>query len=77
VIMGSAACGWLMTFDQVPTRFATWVASTIKSHGYLDGDELCADNRWGSLDLPPPCSCSDRFSCHWGLRSVSTRCSSA
>jgi len=31
VIMGSAACGWLLTFDEVPTRFAAWVASTIQS----------------------------------------------
>ena len=30
VIMGSAICGWLLTFDQVPTRFATWVATTIQ-----------------------------------------------
>jgi len=31
VIMGSAACGWLLTFDQVPTRFAAWVSATIQS----------------------------------------------
>jgi tripartite ATP-independent transporter DctM subunit len=31
VIMGSAACGWLLTFDEVPTRFAAWVTSTIQS----------------------------------------------
>ncbi len=54
VIMGSAACGWLMTFDQVPTRFATWVASTIKSPWLI----LMAMNFvliivGGPLDLPP------------------------
>lgn len=31
VIMGSAVVGWLLTFDQVPTRFAEWVAETIKN----------------------------------------------
>ena len=54
VIMGSAACGWLMTFDQVPTRFAAWVASTIKSPFLI----LMAMNVvliivGGPLDLPP------------------------
>jgi tripartite ATP-independent transporter DctM subunit len=54
VIMGSAACGWLMTFDQVPTRFATWVASTIKSPFLI----LMAVNIvllivGAPLDLPP------------------------
>jgi tripartite ATP-independent transporter DctM subunit len=54
VIMGSAACGWLMTFDQVPTQFATWVASTIKSPFLI----LMAMNIvllivGAPLDLPP------------------------
>jgi len=54
VIMGSAACGWLMTYDQVPTRFATWVASTIRSPILI----LMAMNIvliivGGPLDLPP------------------------
>jgi tripartite ATP-independent transporter DctM subunit len=54
VIMGSAACGWLMTFDEVPIRFATWVASTIKSPFLI----LMAMNVvliivGGPLDLPP------------------------
>lgn len=31
VIMGSAVVGWLLTFDQVPTRFAEWVAATIQN----------------------------------------------
>ena len=31
VIMGSAVVGWLLTFDQVPTRFAEWVTSTIEN----------------------------------------------
>ena len=31
VIMGSAVVGWILTFDQVPTRFAEWVASTIQN----------------------------------------------
>lgn len=31
VIMGSAVVGWLLTFDQVPTRFAEWVTATIHS----------------------------------------------
>jgi tripartite ATP-independent transporter DctM subunit len=31
VIMGSAVVGWLLTFDQVPTRFAEWVSSTIQN----------------------------------------------
>ncbi|MEJ1158345.1 TRAP transporter large permease [Prosthecomicrobium sp. N25] len=29
VIMGSAVCGWILTFDQIPLRFSTWVAETI------------------------------------------------
>jgi len=31
VIMGSAVVGWLLTFDQVPTRFAEWVTATIQN----------------------------------------------
>ncbi|PVE23582.1 hypothetical protein DC522_14890 [Microvirga sp. KLBC 81] len=31
VIMGSAIVGWILTFDQVPTRFAEWVSSTISN----------------------------------------------
>ena len=31
VIMGSAVVGWILTFDQVPTRFAEWVTSTIEN----------------------------------------------
>ena len=29
VIMGSAVVGWILTFDQVPVRFAEWVATTL------------------------------------------------
>ena len=29
VIMGSAIVGWILTFDQVPQRFAEWVGATI------------------------------------------------
>lgn len=54
VIMGSAACGWLMTFDQAPMRFATWVTETIKSPWLI----LMAMNIvlliiGAPLDLPP------------------------
>ena len=31
VIMGSAIVGWILTFDQVPTRFADWVSTTISN----------------------------------------------
>ena len=31
VIMGSAVVGWLLTFDQIPTRFAEWVTATIQN----------------------------------------------
>jgi len=31
VIMGSAACGWLLTFDEVPARFVAWVSATIQN----------------------------------------------
>ncbi len=31
VIMGSAIVGWMLTFDQVPTRFAEWVSATISN----------------------------------------------
>jgi tripartite ATP-independent transporter DctM subunit len=30
VIMGSAAASWILTFDQVPQRFAEWIAGTLK-----------------------------------------------
>lgn len=31
VIMGSAAVGWVLTFDQAPQHFATWVAENISN----------------------------------------------
>jgi tripartite ATP-independent transporter DctM subunit len=31
VIMGSAIVGWILTFDQVPIRFAEWVTATISN----------------------------------------------
>jgi tripartite ATP-independent transporter DctM subunit len=31
VIMGSAIVGWILTFDQVPQRFAEWVSATISN----------------------------------------------
>jgi tripartite ATP-independent transporter DctM subunit len=31
VIMGSAAASWLLTYDQVPQRFAEWVSVTLQS----------------------------------------------
>lgn len=31
VIMGSAIVGWILTFDQVPERFAVWIAATIEN----------------------------------------------
>ncbi|MFG1221331.1 TRAP transporter large permease [Xanthobacter wiegelii] len=31
VIMGSAIVGWILTFDQVPQRFAEWASATISS----------------------------------------------
>jgi tripartite ATP-independent transporter DctM subunit len=54
VIMGSAICGWLLTFDEVPTRFANWVTTTISSPWLI----LLAMNILllvvgGPLDLPP------------------------
>jgi tripartite ATP-independent transporter DctM subunit len=54
VIMGSAICGWLLTFDEVPTRFAAWVTSTLHSPWLV----LLAMNVLlivvgGPLDLPP------------------------
>ncbi len=54
VIMGSAACGWLMTFDQVPMRFTAWVTATIQSPWLI----LLAINIvllivGAPLDLPP------------------------
>ena len=29
VIMGSAAASWILTYDQVPQRFAEWVSTTL------------------------------------------------
>jgi tripartite ATP-independent transporter DctM subunit len=31
VIMGSAIVGWILTFDEVPIRFAEWVTATISN----------------------------------------------
>ena len=31
VIMGSAAVGWVLTFDQVPQNFAAWVSANISN----------------------------------------------
>ncbi|MGN7868640.1 TRAP transporter large permease [Paracoccus sp. 22332] len=31
VIMGSAAVGWILTFDQVPERFAVWITETVQN----------------------------------------------
>jgi tripartite ATP-independent transporter DctM subunit len=31
VIMGSAIVGWILTFDEVPMRFAEWVTATISN----------------------------------------------
>jgi tripartite ATP-independent transporter DctM subunit len=31
VIMGSAAASWILTYDEVPQRFADWVSTTLKS----------------------------------------------
>jgi tripartite ATP-independent transporter DctM subunit len=30
VIMGSAAASWILTYDQVPQRFAEWVSTTLR-----------------------------------------------
>lgn len=30
VIMGSAAASWILTYDQVPQRFADWVSTTLR-----------------------------------------------
>lgn len=34
VIMGSAAASWILTYDQVPQRFAEWVSTTLQ-HPWL------------------------------------------
>lgn len=31
VIMGSAAVGWILTFDQVPEKFAVWITETVQN----------------------------------------------
>lgn len=31
VIMGSAAVGWILTFDQVPEKFAMWITETVQN----------------------------------------------
>lgn len=54
VIMGSAAASWILTFDQVPQRFAEWIALTLQ-HPVLI---ILAMNLimlliGGPLDLPP------------------------
>jgi len=54
VIMGSAAASWILTYDQVPQRFAEWIALTLQ-HPILI---ILAMNLimlviGGPLDLPP------------------------
>ncbi len=54
VIMGSAAASWILTFDQVPQRFAEWIALTIQNPLLV----ILAMNVimlliGGPLDLPP------------------------
>ncbi|MFT4013519.1 MAG: TRAP transporter large permease subunit [Paracoccus sp. (in: a-proteobacteria)] len=31
VIMGSAAVGWILTFDQVPEKFGMWITATVQN----------------------------------------------
>ena len=54
VIMGSAVASWLLTYDQVPLRFAGWIAETLKNPLLI----ILAMNVimlivGGPLDLPP------------------------
>jgi tripartite ATP-independent transporter DctM subunit len=54
VIMGSAVASWILTFDQVPQRFAGWIAATIQNPLLV----ILAMNVimlliGGPLDLPP------------------------
>ncbi len=54
VIMGSAAASWILTYDQVPQRFAAWIAETLHEPWLV----ILAMNVimliiGGPLDLPP------------------------
>lgn len=54
VIMGSAAASWILTFDQIPQRFAAWVSANIHQPWLV----ILAMNMvmlivGGPLDLPP------------------------
>jgi tripartite ATP-independent transporter DctM subunit len=54
VIMGSAAASWILTFDQIPQRFAAWVSGHIDQPWLV----ILAMNLvmliiGGPLDLPP------------------------
>jgi tripartite ATP-independent transporter DctM subunit len=54
VIMGSAAASWILTYDQVPQRFALWIVETIPNPILI----ILAMNVimlviGGPLDLPP------------------------
>jgi len=54
VIMGSAVASWLLTYDQVPQRFAVWIAESIRNPLLI----ILAMNVimlivGGPLDLPP------------------------
>src|SRR5688500_5372725 len=55
VIMGSAAASWILTYDQVPLRFAAWVSTTLGEPWLV----ILAMNIimlliGGPLDLAPP-----------------------
>jgi tripartite ATP-independent transporter DctM subunit len=54
VIMGSAVASWILTYDQVPQRFAAWIAETLREPWLV----ILAMNVimliiGGPLDLPP------------------------
>jgi tripartite ATP-independent transporter DctM subunit len=54
VIMGSAVASWILTYDQVPQRFAAWIAATLHEPWLV----IAAMNVimlviGGPLDLPP------------------------
>ena len=78
VIMGSAAVGWILTFDQVPVRFAAWVSTTLHEPILI----ILAMNVLMllvgmPLDLPPAILLLGPSSSPWRPRSGSIRCSSA
>ena len=74
VIMGSAAASWILTYDQVPLRFAEWVSTTLREPWLviLAMNMHHATDRRAARSRRRRSCCSRRSSCRLRSRSGST-----